>query len=110
LVINATGLFVEPAELILEFLHPAIRSEIDVGLFGVHVENKGGGGAHAADLQGLLVERLGQIGEDEFGDTAGQAYCCGAGHHGSIGVNGDRTDLRIDGCGGEHKGRNQKRT
>ena len=106
-VIEPAHLFLQATERVLEFLHAGVGREIDVGLPGGDVEDEGLGGALAADLERALVERLGEIGEDQFGDPAAQLEAGGAGDDGAVGVDGDGADGRIDrhgGGGGERGG------
>ena len=78
-VVEAAQLLLQPAEGVLELLHPGIGREVDVGLLAGDIEDGRLGRALAADLERLLVEGLGQVGEDQLRDPADQLDAGGAG-------------------------------
>ena len=108
-VVEAAALLEEGVEFVLEGFEAGVGRDFQEDLARTHVEDRGGGGAAAGDLEGLVDEGGGETGEGEFVHAGGELGGGGAGDDGAVEIDGGGAEAGIDGRGAERDDREEER-
>ncbi|VFT54516.1 Uncharacterised protein [Pseudomonas aeruginosa] len=87
---------VDLAQLLVELLHTVVVRALDPLRGAADVEQGGGGAGFERGAQAGVVKLEGQLLEGDLVLALGQLQACGAGDHGTVGVDGDRADAAVD--------------